>query len=238
MNAPSLSQDAKIQQLLGRLHKESTNFSPEIQDMLQDLTVQSSQQATKELHSQVTRLGQAKKQLQLAIDARGRLYRSWQSYIADAIQRWEKNVKDFQEEESKVESDLQRAKDNLIQAKESLEAAKLQATRFNLAVTAEEDGEDDAEMLATAMTGKRIHQNTSTLVSTLQALHSEAIADAEDCIDSMERAPKLAKVTPSEVKPQPAVASEGPNANDTMGGDGEPSGGGPKALQPFGAPVK
>lgn len=79
-SAAGSQQDPKIQQLLGAMQKQSGTFSPEIQSMLQEVTTQTSQQATKELHMQVTRLGNAKKQLQIALDARKVLYHSWQDY--------------------------------------------------------------------------------------------------------------------------------------------------------------
>lgn len=228
---PPQTQDPKVQLLLGRLQKESSNFSPEIQNMIQDLQVQTSQQATKDLHAQVTRLGQAKKQLQLAIEARGRLHGSWQTYIADAIQRWEKNAEDFQSEETKIESDLTKARDNLLAAKESLEAAKLQATKFNLAVAQEEEGEDDAEMLASSLAGKRIHQNMTSLVTTLQEMHNQATEPEEP----IERAPKAPRMESSETPPPPLAPAV---QLATGGGLGDAVAASPQSLQPFGAPSR
>lgn len=222
------SADPKIQALLGMMQKQSGSLSTELQTMLQEVTTQTSQQATKELHLQVTRLGQAKKQMQIALHARSNLYLSWQKYVADAIKRWEQNVLDYQEEESRIEGEMQKAREGLLQAKESLEEAKQAAVKFNLQVSTEEEGDDDEAMLQSSLTGKRIHQNMTNLVNTLQELHHSAVED-EQSLEPVAKHPRTAKET---VPADPDKLPAGPSA----AASGMP--GSSPALQAFGVPPK
>lgn len=214
--------DPDMQGLLRELKKQSGTLSPEIQSLLTKVTTVSSQQATKELHNQVTRLGNAKKQLQMSIEARTKLHREWQKYISDAVVRWEGYVKSFETEDARIEDELQKARAGLIQAKEDLEAAKKAATSINLQVAETEEAEEDVEMLAQMASGRSIQENMTQMISTFKEIHKRAVAESEEAPASKQ--PRTDKTESPE--PKEEVSTDGA----TEGRRGW--------QQPFGAPAK
>eukprot|EP00438_Fugacium_kawagutii_P028730 Skav229630 [mRNA] locus=scaffold649:157411:158118:- [translate_table: standard] len=82
--APVPAINPEMQELMGKLRSQSSQL---LEQLVQSMSVRTSQQATKDLHNAVSRLGAAKKQLQETIQARTTLHRHWQGYVNDSIRR-------------------------------------------------------------------------------------------------------------------------------------------------------
>lgn len=75
----------------------------------------------KQMHHAVANLGKAKGALEQAHLARNRLHGQWLGYVKESVQRWEKYITEFQQEDAALHERIGKAREHLQQAKEAFE---------------------------------------------------------------------------------------------------------------------
>lgn len=133
---------------MGALRKEEANLSPHIQGLLQTSMKKASSQSTKEMHTAVHRLGEARKALQRTKASRLQMHMSWREYLTSSVDRWNKWIKEFETEDARLCQEQESALESLKHAKQYLteKQEEIACADSHLLVDSEDDtlGPEDA----------------------------------------------------------------------------------------------
>lgn len=137
-SAQETKSDQKLKQIIAALKKSEANLTPDLQLLVQETTMVQSQDNTRQLHSAVSKLGQAKKALQKLRASRQNLHVVWKNYIAESVTKW----KGFCEQFEKQDSDLAKQLHEAIQSVKIAEAG-LESTKKDAKETKDDDDMSD-----------------------------------------------------------------------------------------------
>lgn len=169
------------------------------------------------MHNAVNKLSQTKKQSFSAQEARTTLHSQWNSYIADAIQRW----KDFGTDFDKQDADLQ---ETIRVATENFRMAKMELSAIQESALSEEKTKEDIQFVEDEDDSGATPMDVSVQIS---GSIKDMVASLEGMRDSTEKAreeqrrkrPKITE-SPSGTEPKEAEAAEKPAG---PGGGGQSS---------------
>ena len=116
--------EQKLKQVLSALKKHEASLAPELQQIVQESAQAQSQDVTKQLHSAVSRLGQAKKALQKLRASRQNLHHVWRAYIADSVTKWQTFYEQFDKQDTELSKQLVEALATVKTAEAGLESCK------------------------------------------------------------------------------------------------------------------
>eukprot|EP00438_Fugacium_kawagutii_P031960 Skav201901 [mRNA] locus=scaffold550:1015895:1030873:- [translate_table: standard] len=161
--------EQELRSLVAALKKTDMNSLPdEVKNLVTASSKNQSQQACNALHAAVRKLGSAKKGLQLAREARVNLYKSWQKYLAETIDKWKGYAEDFATSDAKLVQNWETAVETLKTAKQELEQAQANATGKSEDVASDISDEDLEAPAAAAQLNEDIHMLISNLDSMKQ----------------------------------------------------------------------
>ena len=166
--------DPKMKTLLAALKKNESTLPTDVQSLLQDVSTANAQADTKTMHAAVAKQGQARKKLQELKASRAQLHRSWSSYVAEAVDRWKKNLENFTAEDADLETQISEAWENVQTAKEHMETIKTameETESGGIDLTNESDEENMAEKTEPAAT---IKEGMQSMAMNLEALSKKA----------------------------------------------------------------
>jgi len=109
VNAPSTTPtssnaqaESQVQNLVTELKKRETPITPEdIEQLIEETTTPVI--TSKNVHSAVSRVNQARAKLQTAQQARQKLHEQWSSYLEQSIARWKGFAEDFSNKDRDLE---------------------------------------------------------------------------------------------------------------------------------------
>lgn len=111
--------DLHLRALTQALSKEA-NLSMETQQLLQTVNASKAASTTRELHSAVSKLGNAKEQVHQAKLARMQLHSRWKKFLEAAVDRWKGYVDHYIKEDAQLEAAITEATSNLRTARKNL----------------------------------------------------------------------------------------------------------------------
>eukprot|EP00438_Fugacium_kawagutii_P035642 Skav208358 [mRNA] locus=scaffold1964:326268:336696:+ [translate_table: standard] len=162
--------DPEMTRLLAMLRKDevASTLPREAQDIVNNVMVQTSRQATKEMHAAVAAVAKAKTHLQSCRDARINLHISWKEHIAQSIQRWQEYSKSFRTRDSELEQEIEQAVTAMKAARVTMETAQKAVASATLV---EDGGEISDEDLGDPSTSQVIQTNLDQLENSLKAIN-------------------------------------------------------------------
>eukprot|EP00438_Fugacium_kawagutii_P019842 Skav227937 [mRNA] locus=scaffold146:464374:475885:- [translate_table: standard] len=166
----------EIQNLLGGLRKAEANLPPDIQGLYQKTMQKTSQQTTKDMHSALHRLGEARKGLQNAKLARVNFHDQWGKYLTQATDRWNGFLKQFQEQDLALAKEQENAMSALKHARQQLELIKEQLQSTDRQLLEESDEEVGATYEEVS---RKIRAGVEGMAQSLQELGQRATESME-----------------------------------------------------------
>ena len=165
----SLTQKLKKHQDLGM------ELPEDVQDDLKDVCIKEAKSQRKTMHLAVNAMDDARQVYDDAVRARAQLHLQWKSFLAESLKLWQGHTTSFQSQEAQLTARIQEAKDAFVQARDALNAAKIEAANMvpvdaKSTVTVSDDEEikdlKDVPMAA----AERIATGLSNLVETMSVL--------------------------------------------------------------------
>ena len=175
--------EQKLKQVLSALKKHEANLTPELQQIVQESTQAQSQDVTKQLHSAVSKLGQARKALQKLRASRQNLHHVWRSYIADSVTKWQTFCEQFDKQDTELSKQLIEALNTVKLAEVGLESCKKAAKEDKDVEEISDTGmveiseDENADQLDE--NGAMLKEGLNDMLKNLEALKSHAEAHTE-----------------------------------------------------------
>ena len=196
-----------LQNILGALRKSEETWTPEVQQAIQEVSLQVEEESLQQVQNSAAELRQARKAVADAEAARLRLITSWRTFLQYSVARWKEYTQLFQGQETEAQTQLAAARDQLQNAQkkfgETSEAIRSGAGQHTISDEEAEDGDrppHDEEMKDEAT--KKIAIGLTQVVSSLQELSEHAEAEERKskrlrkALDS-EEGPGVSKSYPS-----------------------------------------
>ena len=142
--------------------------TPEVQALVQKHKTLGKKQFTKELHSAIKDLGQARQSLDAAVHARSALMARWRSFLDASLKQWKDYTEMFQSQEKACQEQIAAAREAVAKAKEDFAAKQTEDTQEI------SDGETDMVEGASKEASSRILGGMQHMTSGLQQLSEEA----------------------------------------------------------------
>ena len=211
--------DAEQREFLELARARQMDLPPDPRQKVQKMVKKEGARTTKNLHSAVHNLGNARTDLEEALQARYNLIASWKNFLTEGVKIWQDHTALFQMQEKDLQERIQQAQENFNLAKAQAAASQEAAGKIQTIEIKDEDEEEMAEGTATAdQSSTKISSGLENLSQSLQQLKEQAAT-----IEIQEKAAKRPRT--SEV-----LEDEG---NVHMSTAPPP---GAKALQPFASP--
>ena len=169
--------EQKLQRLVAALEKQDSPLDPEIQQMVDEALTKPA--SSKQMHTAVAKLDQARKKLQTAQAARQNHQNKWTKYLEESIKRWKKFAEDFAAQDKDLEDRVIQAKDKLKEARTVLDDTKDQLSKQD------EEFLNNPEMISDTdedmETSDKIQAGISAVVANLEAIRVRpAMEENED----------------------------------------------------------
>eukprot|EP00435_Cladocopium_sp_Y103_P072536 s200_g40.t1 len=173
MPSPALppALDASTRELINYIQKRQADLPPDVQRKVQDHSRKEGKRATKDLHSAVSMLDEAKAELEEALLARSQHIGTWKHFLAEAVKNWAEYGSMFAQHEQALQSRIQAAKEQFTEAKEVLEASKAAAGEVHIQ---EISDEEDLAARDSDTSARQIGMSIQSLSTSLQQLRQEA----------------------------------------------------------------
>jgi hypothetical protein len=172
-----------LQNILGALRKSEEIWTPEVQQAVQEVSLQVEEESLQQVQNSAAELRHARKAVADAEAARLRLITSWRTFLQYSVARWKEYTQLFQGQETEAQTQLAAAKDQLQNAQKKFgktsEAIRSGAGHHvNISDDDAEDGDKpshDEEMKDE--TTQKIAIGLTQVVSSLQELSEHAEAE-------------------------------------------------------------
>ena len=110
----------KYNRLLAALEKQEN--SEEMQQLVEEGSVKTA--SSRQMHTAVKKLDQARDKYHVALKARQNLHESWTKYLDESIKRWTTFAEDFGKKDRELETKVQQTKEKLQEARQCLDETK------------------------------------------------------------------------------------------------------------------
>ena len=185
----------QLRTIVAALKKNETNLPSELQSLLHENAKVQSQDMTKVLHSEVTKLGKAKKTLQDARASRLNLHNVWRSYLEASVDKWKQFCKDFEAQDTELAQQVLQATEAVKLAQEGLDASKKEAKEI---IEVESDGRsdmavevsDEETQEALDSKGQMLMEGMTIMLQNLESLKSKADLAVQE---SANKRPRIAE---------------------------------------------
>lgn len=223
---PTVSEDAlKLRALTQKLKKhqdQGMELPADVQNDIKDVCAKEAKSQRKTMHQAVNAMDDARQVYDDAVRARSQLHSQWKGFLAESLKLWQGHTQSFQAQEQQLTERIQQAKDCFVQARDAMNAAKIEAANMvpvdsKEAVTVSDDEEADLKDVP-MIAAERIAVGLNNLVETMSALHHQT----EELVQEEQRA-KRPRV-------QSNQTGEAPSASAPAGSEPSPN------APPFGVP--
>ena len=199
----------------------------DIQEIVTKYDVPKKSTSKKEMHSAVNDLDRARTAMSEAIQARTNLMANWRTFLTASLERWREYTTHFQQQEQACQAEINKAKEDLQQAKNDF--------LTKMPGDTEEISDEDIEIKDQNETATRILGGMENMWNSLQFLAAQAEKDRVEEEERINKRPRHNNAPPE------AVVQVSPPADAPMpqtGGGTTPSVEVSKspAMQPFGKP--
>lgn len=206
--------DAEQREFMEMVKARQAELPADMRQKMQKMTKKEGAQATKDLHSAVTNLGYARKDVEEALQARFNLISSWKSFLSGAVQSWQEYTALFQQQERDLQERIQQAHAAFAAAKEQAEQSQAEAGKITAIEIKDDDEELEGQTQADLSSGK-IHDGLQSLTASLQQLQQQAESiETEQKANKRPRTegPLQAEMMDTGDKAEEGVASKSPFA--------------------------
>ncbi|CAL1165968.1 unnamed protein product, partial [Cladocopium goreaui] len=158
----------KYNRLLAALEKQEN--SEEVQQLVEEGSVKTA--SSRQMHTAVKKLDQARDKYHVALKARQNLHESWTKYLDESIKRWTTFAEDFGKKDRELETKVQQTKEKLQEARQCLDETKEQLSNRDKDLTKEDElmeSEMDEEQ-SKVETSERILAGINAMVQNLEAV--------------------------------------------------------------------
>eukprot|EP00438_Fugacium_kawagutii_P024003 Skav207431 [mRNA] locus=scaffold1798:143717:152019:+ [translate_table: standard] len=160
--------DIALRSLLNIMKKEE-GLSSEAKEALQSLTIKKEQDDTRQMHSAVAKLGNARRHLAATIGTRHQLHGSWAKFLQASVAQWQEYTQTFAKQDAESLAQIQEAQKALAAAKECFAES-----RSSLGVPHAIELDEEEEDAAKTDQGSRITTEMEGVSETLNSLKSKA----------------------------------------------------------------
>ena len=160
-----------LKSLIGALKRNADALPQEVQTLMQNANIKSTQITTEQMVSQIKGAGKAKEQLQEAYAARQTMHKAWKEFLLEAANRWAGFAEDFAKEDTEITQRIEAAKEVFQQAKAQLAASK---TETGLKTEATQIDSSDEEESLGIKEAEEVQQGLNNMTQTLKTLQAQA----------------------------------------------------------------
>ena len=217
------SAEQTLRLLAQQIQQNPDSATPEVLAIVQRHKIQGKKQYTKELHTAVKDLGQARQALDEAVNARSQLLARWRTFLDASLKQWKEYTDMFQAQEKSCQEQIALARDSVNKAKDEF-AAKQSGDTHEIS-----DDDGDFQEQASKESSSRILGGMQHMTSGLQQLSVQAEQAFQE-----EEARKLKRPRRAEEAADDVMATAPPQPEDAA--PSQPAAPGTKAMQPFALP--
>eukprot|EP00435_Cladocopium_sp_Y103_P051572 s299_g16.t1 len=177
MPAPSLPQsalDAQQKELIAYFRNRQGDLPPDMQQKMKDFTRKQGARITKDLQSAAKQLGDARTELEEALQARAQHIGTWKTFLGEAVKNWWSYANSFDQHERNLLARIAQAKEQFQEAKECLEESKIAAGTLTEQEKIQEISDDDVPPGDSDLSANQIQEGIQTLTTSLQQLQKDA----------------------------------------------------------------
>ena len=167
----------KFYQLMLAVEKQEN--SAEVQQIIDENLPKHA--SSKQMHSAVSRLDQARNKFQTAQKARTNLQKSWSKYLDASVKRWKTFAEKFGKQDADLEAKVVHAKEKLQEARQQLDEIKERLSKRD------EEALQDAMIISDTEeegmkveTSEKIVAGINTMLETLDSVRMQISSDDED----------------------------------------------------------
>lgn len=157
-----------LQELITRLKNSERELSPETKRIVEESTEKPV--TSKQVHTAVKKLDQARSKFKNALKARKNLHMSWTGYIEESITRWTKFAEEFTQKDKELEDRVKAATEKLQEAKDHLDEMKEKHTKQDEEVLQDAETISDDNMDEESMKAETAETIKSGIVTMLEGL--------------------------------------------------------------------
>ena len=146
----------------------------DMRQKMQQMVKKEGARATKDLHSAVRHMGQARDGLEEALQALSNMITSWRKFLTDAVKTWEDYTALFQKQDKELQDNIKQAQDTFNSAKSQAAESQEAAGKIN---AIEIKDEDEAYMEGQAHADQpavKLHAGLQNLTASMQQLREQA----------------------------------------------------------------
>ena len=171
-SAEQAARERKMQDLMNYLKKRGPDLPQDVSQKVQEFTKKDGAQAKKDLQVAARELGQAKDELEAAIQARVNLVASWKNFLTDAVKTWQEYAQLFQSQEKDHQDRITSAKEIFVMAKTNVDEAK--TVMGDVVEINDKDEEEDFQGPSTLATSDKIMESMQFLTTSLEQFRAQA----------------------------------------------------------------
>ena len=171
-SAEQAARERKMQDLMNYLKKRGPDLPQDASQKVQEFTKKDGAQAKKDLQVAARELGQAKDELEAAIQARVNLVASWKNFLTDAVKTWQEYAQLFQSQEKDHQDRITSAKEIFVMAKTNVDEAK--TVMGDVVEINDKDEEEDFQGPSNQATPDKIMESMQFLTTSLEQFRAQA----------------------------------------------------------------
>eukprot|EP00435_Cladocopium_sp_Y103_P059246 s86_g21.t1 len=202
--------EQKLSRVVAALDKQDVMLDPEVQQIVEENSTKTA--SSKQMHTAVSKLDQARKKFQNAQKARQTHQDKWTTYLEASIKRWRTFAEDFAKQDKDLEERVNQARNKMQEARALLDDTKERLLKQDAEALKEteviSDIEDEMDKMETS---DKIQAGISQVLDSLAAI----------------------RVRPPEDQPADEGASKKPRLEEVPGDGSTSLVPGSKMLEPF-----
>lgn len=172
--------DADQKEFIEMVRSRQMELLEDMRQKMQKITKKEGAKVTKDLHSAVKHLGQARSSLEEALQARSNMISSWKSFLTEAVKTWEDYGALYQKQEKELLDNIQQAHTTFEQAKNQAAESQAHAGKMPVIEIKEEDVDYMEGQASANQSSGKIYAGLQNLTASLQQLREQAQAIEED----------------------------------------------------------
>eukprot|EP00435_Cladocopium_sp_Y103_P004642 s2437_g1.t1 len=171
---PQNAQDAAQKELIAYFRNRQSDLPSDMQKKMKDFTRKQGARITKDLQTAALQLGEARTELEEALQARAQHIGTWKMFLTEAVKNWWSYANHFDQHERALLSRIAQAKEQFQEAKECLEESKIAAGTLTEKERIQEISDDDGLPGESDQPANQIKEGIRTLTTSLQQLQKDA----------------------------------------------------------------
>lgn len=175
----------QLRELMTAVKQSDLELTPAIQAAMSKINpVITPKEASKMMHSAVSKLDHAREKLQKAKTARNNMHKNWNKFLADAVTRWQQHSEKFSKEDADLLTGIETATSAFQAARTHLEDTKQALAEFDNVIENDIQEVSDEELMVDALPGASA--GIQEMLNSLQRLQ-EVQADTVESASKKQR---------------------------------------------------